>query len=408
MRQRARWAAIALFVTAISGANAQNTLFFNFTLIDGTDRAPIPSAAMIVHNGRIIDIGPIIGMEFPVGIDRVSLGGATIIPGLINAHGHVTSLQNLRTYADYGITTVQSLGDEPREIFALRDSQATRELTRSRVFVAGPVLAPKTVDEARALVRANRAMHADIVKIRVDDNLGTTQKMSPEIYGAVIDEAHKAGARVAVHLYYLSDAKAVLDSGADEIAHSIRDLDVDDALIAKLKARNVCLVPTLMREVSTFVYEKTPDFFSDSLFLAYADMSIVNRMKEPARQQAASSPTSQRYKRALEVASRNLKRLSDAGVPIAMGTDTGPAGRFQGYFELMELELMVKAGLTPKQALAAATREAAKCIHQGSDIGTLEKGKWADFVVLSASPLDDISNVRRIQSVWIAGNRVQR
>jgi imidazolonepropionase-like amidohydrolase len=164
-----------------------------------------------------------------------------------------------------------------------------------------------------------------------------------------------------------------------------------------------------MREVSTFVYESTPDFFADPLFLAHADTSWVRTLREPARQQAMRTSTSaQRYKAALEVASRNVKRLADAGVPIAMGTDTGPTGRFQGYFELMELELMVKAGLTPRQALLAATRDAARCMKADRDLGTLEPGKWADFVALDASPLADISNIRRIASVWVAGNRVAR
>jgi imidazolonepropionase-like amidohydrolase len=108
------------------------------------------------------------------------------------------------------------------------------------------------------------------------------------------------------------------------------------------------------------------------------------------------------------VASRNLKRLANAGIPIAMGTDTGPTGRFQGYFELMELELMVKAGMTPRQVLASATRDAARCMKLDRDVGTLQAGKWADFVALDADPLANISNVRRISSVWIAGNRVPR
>ena len=119
-----------------------------------------------------------------------------------------------------------------------------------------------------------------------------------------------------------------------------RDADVDEAVIAQLKARNTCVVPTLMREVSTFVYESTPDWFEDPLFKIHPDRAQVPGLMEPSRQQAMrASPAAQRYKVALEVASRNLKRLHDAGVPIAMGTDTGPAARFQGYFELMELEL---------------------------------------------------------------------
>ena len=162
-------------------------------------------------------------------------------------------------------------------------------------------------------------------------------------------------------------------------------------------------------EVSTYVYESTPPFFSDPLFLAHADKQQVATLQEPARQEAMrKSPSAQRYKTALEVASRNVKRLSDAGIPIAMGTDTGPAGRFQGYFELMELELMVKAGLTPKQVLAAATRDAARCMKVDRDLGTIEAGKWADFVVLDGDPLANISNTKRINAVYIAGNRVPR
>src|SRR5204863_4105088 len=175
---------------------------------------------------------------------------------------------------------------------------------------AGPGPAPKSPEEARKLVGDVAAMKADIVKIRVDDNLGTTQKMTPDIYKAVIDESHKKGMRTAVHLFYLEDAKGVLDAGADFIAHSIRDKDVDDSVVAMLKRRDVCVCPTLTRELSTFVYETTPAWFSDPLFLKHADMKAVELLKQPARQeQMKNSRSAQRYKLALDQASRNLKTL---------------------------------------------------------------------------------------------------
>jgi imidazolonepropionase-like amidohydrolase len=373
--------------------------------------------------GRIVAVGAASAVTIPPGAQRVPLAGKTVIPGLVNAHGHVGNTvgleqghysaanvaRDLQTYAAYGVTTVFSLGDDEAAGIAARDAQRRPSLDRARLFVAGPVLAPESVADAVRLVDEDAAMKVDIVKIRVDDNLGTTQKMTPDIYRAVIDEAHRKGLRVAVHLFYLDDAKAVLDAGADFIAHSVRDRAADDAFAAMLKRRNVCYCPTLMREVSTFVYESTPSWFTDPFFLKHADMAAVEALKQPARQQAmANSKSAQRYKAGLDVANRNLKKLSDAGVTIAMGTDTGPPARFQGYFELMELEMMAKAGLTPRQVLASATRDAARCMKLDAEVGTLEPNKWADFVVLDADPLADISNVRKINAVYVAGNPVAR
>jgi imidazolonepropionase-like amidohydrolase len=397
--------------------------FTGARVIDGTDRPPIDNATILVRDGKVQSVAPAARAQVPADAERITLQGKTVIPGIVNAHGHVGNTEgmeqghysaenvarDLKTYAAYGITTVFSLGDDQAAGILARDSQRTPSLNRSRLFVAGPVLAPKSVDEARTLVDDTVAMKVDIIKIRVDDNLGTTKKMAPEIYKAVIDEAHKKGARVAVHLFYLDDAKAVLDAGADFIAHSVRDKDVDDAFVAMLKRRDVCYCPTLMREVSTFTYDSTPAWFSDPLFLKHADMKAVNALKEPARQQQMkTSRSAQQYKAGLEVANRNLKKLADAGVKIAMGTDTGPPARFQGYFELMELEMMAKAGLTPAQVLASATRDAARCMKLDREVGTLEANKWADFVVLDADPLADISNVKKISAVYIAGNAVER
>ena len=386
--------------------------FTGMRLIDGTDKAPIENATIVVRDGRIVAAGPAASVTVPAGAERVSLAGKHVIPGLVNAHGHANDLQrDLDTYAKYGVTTVVSLGNDGNAPAALaaRDAQASPSLSRARIFTSGPVLNPANPEAARAEVAKVAALKVDNIKIRVDDTLGTQPKMAPEVYRAVIDEAHKRGLRVAVHLFYLNDAKGVLDAGADFIAHSVRDLDVDADVIAKMKARGICLCPTLMREVSTYVYESTPAFFSDPLFVKYSDPKWIEQRKDPAYQaKMAKNPTNQRYKVALEVASRNMKKMADAGVPIAMGTDTGPDGRFQGYFELMELELMAKAGLTPKQVIQASTRDAARCHKVEADLGTLEAKRWADFVVLNADPLVNVSNTRQIADVYIAGNRVAR
>jgi imidazolonepropionase-like amidohydrolase len=157
------------------------------------------------------------------------------------------------------------------------------------------------------------------------------------------------------------------------------------------------------------VYESKPAFFSDPFFLREADDAVLQQLQEPKRMEAMRTSTSaQRYKTALEVASRNLKKLVDSGVKIAMGTDTGPPARFQGYFEHLELELMAKAGMSPSQILKAASGDAADCMQMAGKIGTLKPGAWADLIVLDQNPLDDVKNMRTIQSVWIAGNQVPR
>jgi imidazolonepropionase-like amidohydrolase len=397
--------------------------FVGARLFDGTGRPAREDAVLVVKDGRVMSVGAAKDVRVPPGAERIDLSGRFLIPGLVNAHGHVGEtrglkagpelydrenvLAQLRLYARYGITTVQSLGGDRDEGFALRAEQDTPALDRARLYVAGPVIDAKTPEAARTQVQELAARKPDWVKIRVDDNLGTTTKMPPEVYRAVIDEAHKHGLRLAAHIFYLEDARDLVASGADFIAHSVRDRPVDPAFIAALRKRNVCVCPTLMREVSAFVYGSEPGFFSDPFFLKSADAAVVTALRDPERQKSvATSPASARYREALEVASRNLKILFDAGVPIAMGTDTGPPARFQGYFEHLELERMVAAGLTPDQVLVAATGGAARCLGLAGKVGTLEPGAWADLVVLRQDPLADIRNTRTLESVWVAGNRV--
>jgi imidazolonepropionase-like amidohydrolase len=319
-------------------------------------------------------------------------------------------LRQVGLYARYGVTTVLSLGGDHEAGFRLRDSQDAVGLKRARLYVAGPAIgAAKSAADAREQVDKAVMMRPNFIKIRVDDTLGTTVKLPAEAWRVILERAHEAKLPLAAHIFYLSDARALLEAGADFIAHSIRDQEVDAATIALLKKRDVCVCPTLTREVSAFAYESRPAFFDDPFFLKEADRAVLKQLEEPARQAAVrNNKTAQQYKAALEMASRNLKKLADAGVRIAMGTDTGPPAQFQGYFEHMEMELMSKAGLTPGQVLKASTGDAAKCIGQAGKVGTIEKGAWADLVIMEKNPLEDIRNTRTMESVWIAGNRVAK
>ncbi len=393
--------------------------FVGIRLHDGTGAAPVDNAVIVVRDGRVEAAGPADSVAISPGAERIDLAGKVVVPGMVNAHAHVSDirglegghydeanlLRQLRLYARYGVTTVVSLGGDGQEAIRLRDAEDA-SLDRTRILVAGNVVTGTTVEEARAQVDANEAMGVDFIKIRVDDNLGTADKMKPEIYEAVIARAHEKGFKVASHLFYLDDAKGLLRAGTDLVAHSVRDQELDDEAIGLMKDRNVCYCPTLTREVSAFVYEGVPEFFEDPFFMKDADPGVMTQLMEPERmQKMKESAAAQAYKKALVQASANLKKASDSGVGIAFGTDTGPAARFQGYFEHMELKMMAEAGLTPEQILRAATADAARCLGL-DEVGTIEKGKWADFIVLNEDPLGDITKMRSIDSVWISGNRV--
>ena len=411
---------LLLILCAPVGANEGSLAFVGARIIDGTANAPIEDGVLVITDGRIRSVGPRDAVTIPEDAQQIDVSGKTIMPGLINAHGHVGGtlglgggqyntgnlLRQLRLYARYGITTVNSLGGDEEQGFALRNSQFDSGLDRARIFVAGSVVVGDSEQAIRDEVNRNADMGANFIKVRVDDNLGATQKMPQNLFDALVDQAHIRRLPVAVHLFYLEDAKYILNAGADLIAHSIRDLPVDSEFIRLIKDKGICYIPTLTREVSTFVYEGEPEFFSDPYFLKEADPAILEELKTPERQsRMRNSRSAQGYKLALEVAMANIGALNDAGVKIAMGTDTGPPARFQGYFEHMEMQMMVEAGMSPLDAIRASTGIAADCINVG-DVGTLEPGKWGDLIVLAANPAEDIENTKSIESVWIAGNRV--
>jgi imidazolonepropionase-like amidohydrolase len=242
----------------------------------------------------------------------------------------------------------------------------------------------------------------------VDDNLGTGEKMPWNAVQAGMDAARAASIPVATHIFYMDDAALLLQMGTGLIAHSVRDRQVTDEFVLAMLDSGVCYVPTLVREVSTFVYAERPKWFDDPFFLEAAKRSEMARVSQPEFMAGvAANPTAAGYRKALGVAQDNLRILVGSGVPVAFGTDSGPAGRFPGYFEHLETGLMHDAGLTSREILMSATSVAAACLDL-DDVGTLEPGKWADFVVLGEDPIAEIQALRSIDSVYIAGNEIAR
>lgn len=399
---------------------ATTTAFVGATVWPGGEAQPIPDAVMLVRDGRVVDVFASGERPLPAGVHVVELEGRYVVPGLINAHGHVGMARGLQTgpevhseqnvrdqlrlYAHYGVTTVVSLGDEPPAAFAVRDAMRPAAPGMARLALAGDVVHGFNEADVRQQVRQRGEEGADWTKIRVDDGLGTRQKMPESVYAAVIDESHRIGLPHASHLVTLEDARGLLLHGADILAHSVRDAPVDDDLIRAMLDGDRCITPTLTREVSTFIYAERPDFFDDPFFLQHADPAVIEALQQPDVQQQFTGRAAAYYRDALPLATENMMRLHEAGVRVAMGTDSGPPARFQGYFEHMEMAMMQDAGMSPLAVLRSATDVAAACMHLTA-VGTLSEGHWADFVVVHADPLADVRHLRQIDSVYLAGQR---
>ena len=366
------------------------------------DGSVIENAVFIVDDDRIVEIGRSGELELPAGAEWVDLSGRTVMPAIIDTHVHLREprdelVEDLQRKAYYGVGVVLSLGRGVSDVaFQLRDEpvpNAARYRTVGRGITApepGRTDVPywiSTEEEARTAVRELAPQNVDMVKIWVDDRNGQFEKLSPELYGAVIDEAHQQGLRVTAHVYTLEDAKGLLRAGLDAFAHGIRDMDVDDEVVGLFRERpQVVLVPNLP---GTGV----------AADLAWLSGTIPPDELQRMQERSVDRPAAQE---AFGIQARNLARLSAEGVTIAFGTDGGA-----GWSPHAEMEDMVRAGMSPADVLVAATGNSAALLAM-DDVGTLEAGKSADFVVLEANPLDDITNTRRIVDVYLRGTAVDR
>jgi imidazolonepropionase-like amidohydrolase len=432
---------IAIFAMLPEAWGQETTVFEGARLIDGTGKPARDNIVIVVKGDKISALGAAGKVARPKGARVVDVQGKTIIPGLINAHGHVglvadgqnradaytrDNVQNqLAQYEQFGVTSVMALGLNRDLAYEIRDEQRRGTTGGASLFTASrglgapdgappvPVAAdqvyrPKTPEEAKAQVREIAAHKPDMLKIWVDDIYGRFPKMVPAVYQAAIDEAHRNEIRVAAHVFYLDDAKSLIKAGVDALAHSIRDQPVDAELIGGMKKRGAFYVATLTVDESAFLFAEDPAMTSDP-FLAQAvgPKQIETWQGQAYKSKVAGDANLPKIKAALANGMKNLKTLQDAGVHIAFGTDSGAQPvRVQGWGEHHELELMVRAGLTPMQAIVAATSGSAGMIG-AKDRGTLEVGKRADFLVLGADPLQDIRNTRQLAAVWHGGKEIQ-
>jgi len=409
--------ALLLAASAPAQVTAQVTALTHATLIDGSGAPPQRDITLVMENGRIRDLGP--KVQTPAGATVIDLRGKYILPGIINAHGHVGENRDpqLRQYALYGVTTTTSMSIDPDDIAQFKEEQKRGNLRGARIltvkyrFTSPPLAGSdyKTPEEARAKVDQIVAQGTDFVKVWVDAQDGRSPKLTPEFCAAVFDQARKHGKITMAHVVEYEDAKRMVDLGVNILVHDVRDRELDDAFLATLKQRNVSVVPTLAREESMFIYGQSPAWLTDPFFLKGL------RGEQPARlaakvEEQAKLPNIPKLQRAFALDKINLKKLSDAGVRIALGTDSGgEANRFfiQGFAEHHQMELMVQAGLKPMQVIQAFSKGASETLRIDKDFGTLAPGKAADLLVIANNPLDNISNMRNIEAVYLGGRKFE-
>ena len=395
---------VAILVAGCAGpeTGGEATVFEGARLIVGDGSATIEDAVFVVEGDRITQAGQRADVEMPESATRVDLSGKTVMPALVNTHVHLAStraerIDQLQHMAYYGAGLAVSLGlDDGDVAFEMRD-EVIADGARSRTAGRG-ITAPEegrtevpiwitSETEARTAVQELAANQVDLIKIWVDTRNDQFVKLTPALYGAVIDEAHSEGLRVTAHIFNLEDAKGLLRAGIDAFAHGIRDRDIDDELVALWSERpNVVLVPNL----------PNPGVAGDLSWLSgTVPAADLQRMQEAQRDRPAAQES-------FGIQARNLARLSQAGITVAFGTDGSTPWAVH-----QEMEDMVRSGMTPAQVIVAATRNSAE-LMQMTDIGTVEVGKSADFIVLDANPLDDITNTRRISEVYLRGTAVDR
>jgi imidazolonepropionase-like amidohydrolase len=416
----------------------QKILFKNVNLIKG-DGSGAAKSDVYIEDGKIAETGSNLSKD---GVNIVDLEGKTMMPAIISTHVHIglvkdtiasgknynreNILRQLGKYAQYGILNLQVLGTDRPLLFenGLYDSIKNGLLNGARMLSAGygfnspqanidtsspqgKVFRPVSAAQVPAELDSLAALNIKIVKMWVDDFNKTVPKVDSSVYHKIIEEAHKRNMRVAAHVYYLADARQLVADGVDILAHSIRDSVVDDAFLADMKAKNVIYVPTLSLDKFAYAYAGDPEWINDPFFKASLEPGTYEMITSTSyKNNTRNSPAYARNENGFKIAMTNLKKIFDAGIRVALGTDSGAFPiRAQGFAEHVEMQLLTEAGLTPLQAITVATKNAAEAL-QLNDYGVIENGKIADLLILDGDPSVNIKNTRKIYTVYKRGTKI--
>jgi imidazolonepropionase-like amidohydrolase len=455
-----------LFTSACSGqVNPQPqaagvTAFEGARLITGDGSAPIENSAFIVENNQFTLVGRRGEVQVPAGAARVDLTGKTVMPTMVDLHGHIgfqnvaegtmskemytrdNLIDHLQLLAYNGVGAVVGVGDlvSRSDLHGGRTNWGDVPLrVRDEVVpgaalfrTAGPGLAwpgsgaqghpsrmdvsypVSTIDEARAAVRDYVEMKPLFIKIWVDDRGGTKKTLTPPLYRAVVEEAHKYNVPVGVHNVTLANAKELMRAGVEGWLHvpARGGEEADDELVSIVKDRiarrdrpNIWMTPSLITGWMNTQGGTRPEWLDDPLLqAAYSQHDIEEHWGNPLKKMTPDQV--ERARRSFESEARSAMTLRAAGITVVNGTDTGQTRFWIGYFDHLDLESMVAMGMTPSDAIVAATRDSAAVV--GINTGLVAAGKSADFMVLDANPLERISNTRKINKVYLRGVEVDR
>ena len=407
------------------------------TLITGGGGAPLGGGVLLVDDGMITDVGLAANVAIPEGATVVDLTGKTVMPAMVDLHGHVgfvdglsfdnanytreNIIDQLNRYAYHGVGTIVSLGTDAGDLaFGIRTDQeagtvggarlhtAFRGIARPDAGPGAPTMRPTafgaaTEEEARARVAEIAATNADFLKIWVDDRGGSVEKLGPDLFRPIIEEAHAHDLRVIAHIFFAEDARELVDAGVDGFAHLARDVEMDDALVAAIVEHGVFVMPNLAIS-ERGRHAEPPAWVADPLLAESVSPEAIARIRESYvnRTPEAAAQGSESFSMML----RSLKKLADAGATLVLGADTGVQDHIQGYMEHHELSLIVEAGISPAEAIRIATSAPAEVL--GIETGLLAPGKRADFIVLDANPIYDIANTRQISAVYLSGEELDR